>query len=665
MKSIKTKMLFAIGILLVFVCTGFGISSYMAASKALTDNINMVLPEIAKQGATIVGKSLDQQWSSLEVLATNDKIRDPNVPWDEKLKIMQEAVKLTGDINISIADTEGNTKAPDGSIVTIKDRAYFQKAVKGERAVSDPIENKTKAGSIIMSYAVPIKWNGSIVGVLFEVRDGNDLSAITDKITFGSSGRAYMINKKGTTVANYNKDLVLKMDNAFENLAKNPGLQSMVDTHKIMTQGNVGVGYYSYAGAVKYIGYAPVNNTDWFLAVTTPKNDILSGLIVLRNTTFLIAVIFLLISTIGEFFFLGFLTRPIMTITEHLDIISKGDFTKETPASLLKMKDEIGVLAKATNSMSMHLRGLMRQVAQSAEQVAASSEELTAIAEQNTQASIQIAASIERVAEGTEKQADAVNETSSVVEEISASTEEVAASSGEITRSMVDTLTTTQAGQKALNRVVEQMSSISAGTDRVQQSITELSTNSEKIGNIIGVITGIADQTNLLALNAAIEAARAGEQGRGFAVVAEEVRKLAEQSRTATKEIETLINQNKSDIGTAVIAMEDGVSSVKVGMDVVNIAGESFSEIAKLVENVSAQMEQISATIQQIASGNQQIVTSVREVDSISKETAAQAQTVSAGVEEQTASMEQVTSSAQSLSTMAFELQTIISEFTI
>jgi len=230
---------------------------------------------------------------------------------------------------------------------------------------------------------------------------------------------------------------------------------------------------------------------------------------------------------------------------------------------------------------------------------------------------------------------------------------------------MVDTLTTTQAGQKALYRVADQMNIISAGTDRVQKSVTELSTNSEKIGNIIVVITGIADQTNLLALNAAIEAARAGEQGRGFAVVAEEVRKLAEQSREATKQIEALIHQNKSDIGTAVIAMEDGVGSVNVGMDVVNVAGQSFSAIAKLVENVSAQMEQLSGTIQQIASGNQQIVTSVREVELISSETAAQAQTVSAGVEEQTASMEQVTSSAQSLSNMAFELQAIISKFTI
>ena len=244
----------------------------------------------------------------------------------------------------------------------------------------------------------------------------------------------------------------------------------------------------------------------------------------------------LILSILVGWIISGQIARPLQNMLASVREVAKGNL--RTEALKVKTNDEVRFLCIAFNEMTLNIHTLVQQVSQSSEQVAASSEELTAIAEQNTQASTQIAASIELVAQGTEKQAGAVNETSSAVEEISASTEEVAASSGEITRSMVETLTTTNAGQKALDRVVEQMNSISAGTDRVQHSIMELSTNSEKIGNIIGVITGIADQTNLLALNAAIEAARAGEQGRGFAVVAEEVRKLAEQSREATKQIE-------------------------------------------------------------------------------------------------------------------------------
>lgn len=665
MKSIKTKMILVVGLLLLFVCAGFGISSYTTASKALMNNVNVVLPELAKQGATIVGKSLEQQWSSLEVLASNDKIRDPNVPWDEKQKIMQEAVKRTGDINISIADTEGNAKAPNGSVINIKDRSYFQKAVNGERSVSDPIENKATPGTMIMTYAVPIKWNGSIVGVLFEVRDGNDLSIITDKITFGHSGEAYMINKKGTFIANNDKDVVLKMTNVFDDLGKSPELQSMVDVQKIMVQGKVGYGHYNYGGDVQYLGYAPVNNTDWFLAVSTPENDILSGLIGLRNSTFVMAIIFLLISTIGGFFLLRFITRPIITIAEHLEHIAKGDFTKETPASLLKMKDEIGVLAKATNGISINLRGLIRNVAQSAEQVAASAEELTASAEQQAQATNQVAVAIMSVATGTEKQSNAIEETSLVMDHISASLQQVASSSNEVAEQAGSTARVAKDGQQAVDKAVNQMDKISEVTKNVQIAVDKLALGSMKIGEITNVISGIAAQTNLLALNAAIEAARAGEQGRGFSVVAEEVRKLAEQSSEAAKQITDLINNNQMNIDHAVEAMQTGAQNVTTGIEVVKTAGDTFIQITGSINQVVSQIQEVSVTIEEMAGGSQRIVSSITQIDEISKDNIGQTQTVSAATEEQTASAEQIASASQSLAKMAQDLQTEVAKFIV
>lgn len=357
------------------------------------------------------------------------------------------------------------------------------------------------------------------------------------------------------------------------------------------------------------------------------------------------------------------IANSIKKVLASVEQVANRDLSGED--IMIKGQDEIGQLAKSFNIMKEHLHTLVKHITESSEQVAASSEELSAITEESSQASNQIAAAIESVAQGTEKEAHTIDETSSAIEQISAGTQEAAASSSEIAESMTKTLTTTQAGQQALDRVVQQMNSISEGTETVQHRITELSTSSDKIGNIIQFITGIADQTNLLALNAAIEAARAGEHGRGFAVVADEVRKLAEQSREATTQIAALINQNDNNIGLAVKAMEEEVKNVAEGIEVVNVAGQSFSEIAKLIENVSAQMEEISATIQEISSGSQQILTSVEQIDITSKETASHAQTVSAGVEEQTASIEQIASSTQSLATMAQELQNIISKFTV
>lgn len=353
-------------------------------------------------------------------------------------------------------------------------------------------------------------------------------------------------------------------------------------------------------------------------------------------------------------------TKPIYYLEKNIIQVAQGDLSQRM--RVIKNSD-VSELGEAFNLMMDNFESIVHQISESSEQVASSSKELTFIAEQNALVSTQIASTVEQVALGTETQSIAINKTFLITEDISGSTEEVAASTEEVTNAMIRTIETTKAGQKALERVVQQMNSINSGTDRVQNSIIELSISSDKIGEILGVITSIAEQTNLLALNAAIEAARAGEQGRGFAVVADEVRKLAEQSSEATKQISVLINQNQTDIGTAVSAMKDGTKDVKIGIEVVTEASKSFNGIANLVESVSTQMQQISATIQQIAIGTQQIVTSIQEVDQISTQTADQAQTVSAGVQEQTASMEQISSASQDLSTMAFELQTVIRKF--
>lgn len=168
-----------------------------------------------------------------------------------------------------------------------------------------------------------------------------------------------------------------------------------------------------------------------------------------------------------------------------------------------------------------------------------------------------------------------------------------------------------------------------------------------------------------MALNAAIEAARAGEQGRGFAVVAEEVRKLAEQSQGATKQIASLIGEIQGDTDQAVLAMDNGTREVRLGAEVVNAAGQAFQEIAGLVTHESDQVKEISSTIDQMAIGSQQIVGLVNQIDSLSKKVTGEAQTVSAATEEQSASMEEISSSSQSLATLAQNLQEAVSKFRV
>ena len=197
------------------------------------------------------------------------------------------------------------------------------------------------------------------------------------------------------------------------------------------------------------------------------------------------------------------------------------------------------------------------------------------------------------------------------------------------------------------------------------QVVTKLGERSKEIGQIVDTISGIAAQTNLLALNAAIEAARAGEQGRGFAVVADEVRKLAEQSQDAAKQISELISEIQGETDKAVRAMAEGTEEVKIGATVVNTAGATFEEIAQVVTDVAEQVREISAVMQELAGSSQQIVLSVREINKLCQDSSGEAQSVSAATEEQTASMEEIASASQSLSRLAQDLQTEISKFRI
>ena len=384
-----------------------------------------------------------------------------------------------------------------------------------------------------------------------------------------------------------------------------------------------------------------------------------------KTTTIILSIIALLLVFGISFFLTRMITKPLATVSARLDDMANGHFDRDIDPRYLARKDEFGDMGRSFDRMLKSMRQLIGQVSQSAEQLAASSEELTASAEQSAQASNQVASSVTDMAHGAEKQVAAVNDTSAIVEEISATMEQLAATAQEMAGKASATATATVAGQGAVDQAINQMKNIGGEAQKAQGAAGDLEAGSRQIEVIVGLISSIAGQTNLLALNAAIEAARAGEQGRGFAVVAEEVRKLAEQSEQAARQIKELIGTNDTNIRNVVGVIGNTIQEIDQGVALVGQAGAGFGEIRTLVDSVTRQVNEISSSLGEIAIGSQRIVESMKSVETVSRNAAAEAQNVSAATEEQSASTEEIASASQALAKLAGELQTAMGKFRI
>lgn len=310
--------------------------------------------------------------------------------------------------------------------------------------------------------------------------------------------------------------------------------------------------------------------------------------------------IFLIIFVFISFYIKKTVIKTLELLGIKIGQIADGDLTSKIHVSGVHPESEIGVLTEQVNhlvdSLSSNVKGIID-----------ASNSLTAQSHQLNSSSVEFERTIDQMREKAGRIIESIKQMSTAIIE-------VAKNSSSSAQKASDTEKVVDYGTKSVKEVASEMKNIETTVSIVSDTITELGSSSEKIGEIIAVINDIADQTNLLALNAAIEAARAGEQGRGFAVVADEVRKLAERTTKATKEIESMILSIQKNTKDAVTSMQKGKNEVSKGAEIADKSAEAISNINTLMVKLKEMITQIATASEEQSQVSEEISLSSEEI---------------------------------------------------
>jgi methyl-accepting chemotaxis protein/uncharacterized protein YigA (DUF484 family) len=306
---------------------------------------------------------------------------------------------------------------------------------------------------------------------------------------------------------------------------------------------------------------------------------------------------------------------------------------------------------------------LVKNIASSASQVTSTSIRLEEIVNGTKEAMNQITQSMNQISSGASEQAAVVNKAVVSIDSMSASSIKIASEAQIGNESAAQTAHNAKTGAELGNAALNGMQEIKAKVELAAEKVREMSNHSLKISVMVETIEDISVQTNMLALNAAIEAARAGEQGRGFAIVASEVRKLAEKSSTATKEISSVINTIQQTISEAVKAMEISSLQVSSGSVRAGESNEAMEDIQKAAESLYQRVQSISAAATEIAKRSNEMTHSIEDIASVTEENTATTEEVNASAEEINGQMEEMAEMTRVMAEMARGMQELVTRY--
>lgn len=685
-----------VSILVFFSLIPLSVQVYSLSETAqvLEEEVGAQYQAVAEGLANTIQQSLEERYIDAQTMSRNRILRDrtlwyqPGNEANEIVQVLNEYVQTSGAYHlIQVVDREGqliavNDRDSQGQPIrteglygeSFRSRVWFQALQQnGMDSTSESPLSQTSAGTRVFVEDVAVdrdvkaifpNESGLTVGMSVPLYDGEEVIgywtqrmkySLVERIVqqayqrlkkVGFAGAELTLqNSQGFTILEYapsvhqNDDVVHDLENILfrTNLA-----QLGLEAAQSAVQGQSGflTNFHPGKQGIQVIGFSHLQEgkgfqgLHWSILVQIPEEEAFKQVGEKTNKT-LLEMFLGLIAVIPIGLWMG--RKVISRLKPFWEVAAKasgGDLTHRVPVTT---QDELGQMGEAMNHLLDQLNGMLLQTQEVAHSLSQASGQLSDVGHQVVQVSrsqvnqaMQVAASVETMA--------------STAEDMARNTQGLASAATKVNESAVR-------GGEIVSSSIQGMESVS---NRIQESagrIQALGQRSQEIGDIIGVIEDIAEQTNLLALNAAIEAARAGEQGRGFAVVADEVRKLAERTGKATKEITTVIESVQQGTTEAVHSMEAGTKEAHSGMALAREAGIRLTEIVKGVQRVVDMIQIFAESTQQQSQVSGELSSSIQQVAQLSQENEGHVQGVA--------------TATQHFAGLAADLQTSLNRFTL
>ncbi len=636
---------------LVLILAGMAVTSFIGYSRSTTA-LSAVAVEKAKTNLdallSMVDLWIDGAKNELLTLSITNSIKAPLLQGTGDPAVMARLMELLrGSLErhptfdaIMLTDPKGVVLASTSQAlvgVNLGEREYFQKAMQGRTFLSNPLFSKDR-GEAVFAIATPVKNGDAVIGVLsVGIKIGGFSKQFVAPLDT-PAGYGFICAPDGLVLGHPDASVIGKV-----NIIKDTDYGS-----KIAGQEHGSLDVVS-RGADRLILFEKSKTTGWIIGMAVNKDVAFADARSLGMTLLSLSAGQMVVLIAGILVILSRnVLRPIDALVAVAARIAGGDL--DTPLDADR-RDEIGSLQRAMARMVANLRANIDEARQKGEQAAQETEKATqAMAEAQaareqaerarqdgmhlaagrledivaavTGASEDISHQIGQSSQGSEEQAQRVSETATAMEEMNATVLEVAQNASRAADTAEDARRKAGEGSAIVAQVVSGIAALREKALELRGDMTELGKRAEGIGAIMDVISDIADQTNLLALNAAIEAARAGEAGRGFAVVADEVRKLAEKTVSATKEVGEAISGIQQGTRKNIENVGQAAAGINEATALATSSGDALAVIVSLVDATTDQVRAIATAAEQQSSTTEEINRNVMGISRIASDTA-------------------------------------------